>query len=334
MVAMGANCRELLSEMGNMKGRMPTAHSSLSIWILFRQTHDIMVKVRNRELRKYNINLEYTGTLSLVRQLGDRATPAEIARWRYRRPHTVSKVLTNMQKEGLIDRFKDLDRRNLVRIALTNKGARLQRQSEQAESLRRMFSCLTPKEIEQFGTYLEKLRSKAINEFAISYHVTPIHERLIKNEPEYYVWRVFRRTNDMVIRIRENDLARYGFSMKLASVLYAIKLLGDHATPAEIARWRYRSPNSISNFLIRMERDGLVERHKDLYKKNQVRVVLTEKGELNYQQSTQRESIERIFSCLSEKEMKRLASYLEKLHNNSLQELYLTVNSGQSASID
>jgi DNA-binding MarR family transcriptional regulator len=301
-----------------MNKKMPSPGSYFYVWILFRQTHDVMVNVRNRELRKHNITLEYSGTLALVKQLGDHATPAEIARWRYRRPHTVSEVLTNMQKEGLIEKFRDLGRKNLVRIALTPKGEHLHQQSKQAESLKHMFSCLTPREIKQFGSYLEKLRSKALKEFAISYHETPIHEQFIEGKLEYNVWRVFRRTNDIMVRIREKDLSRYGLSLRLSSVLYFVNLLGDRATPAEVARRRYRSPNSISNFLIRIERDGLVERHKDLDKKNQVRAILTEKGEQAYRQSTRRESIRRIFRRLSPGEMKQFATYLEKLHARSI----------------
>ena len=76
-------------------------------WFLMRRTHDIMVQARNRELRQYGINLEYSGTLNLVLKLGKDATPGEIARWRYRRPHTVSEVLRSMERDGLVRRDRD-----------------------------------------------------------------------------------------------------------------------------------------------------------------------------------------------------------------------------------
>ncbi|MFH0942195.1 MAG: helix-turn-helix domain-containing protein [Chloroflexota bacterium] len=78
----------------------------LAVWILLKRVNDALIKVRNRELRQYDINLEYKATLHAVRRLGDRATPGEIARLRCRRPHTISQVLKNMEKGGLVARHR------------------------------------------------------------------------------------------------------------------------------------------------------------------------------------------------------------------------------------
>ena len=101
-------------------------------------------------------------------------------------------------------------------------------------------------------------------------------------------------------KARTRELFQYGITPAEAAVLVIVQAIGEKATPAEISRWLFREPHSISGLLARMEKQGLVRKVKDLDRKNLVRVVITEKGQQAYQQSTKRESIHRIMSSLSE----------------------------------
>jgi len=108
------------------------------------------------------------------------------------------------------------------------------------------------------------------------------------------------------------------------AALHIINLLGDHATPMQMAQWLFRKPHTISSILDRMEKEGLVIKHNDLKRRNLVRVSLTKKGREAYRHTAKRESIHDIMSCLSAAEIKQLRSYLDRLRDRALKELDIT----------
>jgi len=70
-----------------------------------------------------------------------------------------------MEKEGLIRKVKDLDRKNLIRVVVTEKGQRAYEQSTKREVIHRIMSSLSEEERQQLSSCLQKLRSKALAEF-------------------------------------------------------------------------------------------------------------------------------------------------------------------------
>lgn len=122
-------------------------------------------------------------------------------------------------------------------------------------------------------------------------------------------------------KIRAKELLKYGVTTEQSAALFVIDTIGRRATPAEISRCLSRQPHSVSGLLSRMEKDGLVKRVKDLDRKNLVRIVMTKKGKQIYQQTTSRESIHKVTSCLSQEERQQLGANLEKLWNKTLDEL-------------
>ena len=137
----------------------------------------------------------------------------------------------------------------------------------------------------------------------------------------YNLWVLLHQTRDAIFKARGKELNQYGTSTRHAAVLYTIKAIGDRATPAEISRWLFREPHSVSGILQRMESRGLINKVKDLERKNMVRVSITEKGRQAYQQSTKRKSIHKMLSSLSEEERQQLTASLAKLRNKALREL-------------
>ena len=87
-----------------------------TLWVLLRQAKDAVFKATGKELSRYGISPEQAGVLSIVQSLDNKATPAEISRWLLREPHTVSGILSRMEKKGLLRKTTDLDRKNLVRV--------------------------------------------------------------------------------------------------------------------------------------------------------------------------------------------------------------------------
>jgi DNA-binding MarR family transcriptional regulator len=139
----------------------------------------------------------------------------------------------------------------------------------------------------------------------------------------YNLWLLLHQVADIIFYAREQELKEYKLPGMQAEVLFAIKAIGDKATPADIARWLFRRPHSVSGILDRMSKAGLVQKSKDLHRKNLIRVSLTEEGEKAFAQALKRASIHKIISALNEDQKKQLESLLDILRNKGLRELGL-----------
>ncbi len=103
----------------------------------------------------------------IVNAIGRQATPAEISRWLLREPHSTSGLINRMEKEGLVRKVKDLERKNMVRVAITEKGQQLYNQSTKRETIHRIMSTLVGEECGQMWECLRKLRDRAFEEIGI-----------------------------------------------------------------------------------------------------------------------------------------------------------------------
>ena len=138
---------------------------------------------------------------------------------------------------------------------------------------------------------------------------------------EYYaLWTLLSQARDTIWKARERELARYGIPASQARVLFSIEVIDEPVTPAKISRLLFRESQSISGILTRMEERGLIKRVKDLDRKNQVRIVITEKGRQAYHQSVNKKAIQRIMSSLTKGERQQLKSYLQTLRDKALKE--------------
>ena len=135
------------------------------------------------------------------------------------------------------------------------------------------------------------------------------------------LWILFLRVRDTIHKARERELRQAGIPSTDIAVLFYVQVLGDRATPAEMSRWLYREPHSVSTLISKMEKKGLVRKVKDLERKNMVRVEITEKGQETYRLSGKGTIVHHIISSLSEEERHQLSSILETLHDRALEEL-------------
>ena len=134
-------------------------------------------------------------------------------------------------------------------------------------------------------------------------------------------WIFISRVKDAMLRLRVKELRSYNITARQSSVLLCLEALGKNATPAEVSRWVFRKPHSISNLLKRMEREGFIKRIKDLDRKNMIRIEVTEKGRKATHLAKRMEAPHRVMRTLSEEEHQQLETILEKLWHNSLEEL-------------
>ena len=142
-------------------------------------------------------------------------------------------------------------------------------------------------------------------------------------DQDYELWVLLQQSCDAMTRARENEVREFGISAMQAAALFCIKGIEGPATPAEISRWLFREPHTVSGLLQRMENQGLVKKVKDLERKNMIRIIITEKGEKAYQQSKKLKVIRTVLSSLSAEQKDIIRPYLETLRNMALQELGL-----------
>ncbi|MCK4362768.1 MAG: winged helix DNA-binding protein [Dehalococcoidia bacterium] len=157
-----------------MKSKAGLNRESL-IWLLLRQTSNVIVGLIEDEMRLSG-KVSYTRAtiLFLVKAAGNRATPAEISRWIIREPHTISAILNRMQEDGLVRKVKDLERKNWVRIELTDKGEEALRQAMDIEIIGTIISSLSDEEQDILLSYLNKLRTKSFEEYRASRRKTTL----------------------------------------------------------------------------------------------------------------------------------------------------------------
>ena len=74
-----------------------------------------------------------------------------------------------MEKKGLVRKVRDLDRKNLVRVSMTEKAQEIHSQSANSKSIHNIMSVLSEDERKQLRTYLEKLWEKAKEELGVEH---------------------------------------------------------------------------------------------------------------------------------------------------------------------
>jgi len=142
---------------------VPSLDRDFKLWVLLHQTRDAIQKTADKELRRFGLSPMEAALIYAVHSIGDRATPAEISRWLFRESHSVSGLLDRMQKKGLIRRSKDLDKKNLVRVSLTEKAQQFYNTYAEMKAIQAVLSCLSEADRECLGASLEKLRDRALD---------------------------------------------------------------------------------------------------------------------------------------------------------------------------
>ena len=142
-----------------------------NLWYLLSNTSHAISKVRRNELAKDDISPMHSTVLIAIQDVGNQATPSELAQWLFREPHTVSQILDRMEKEKLVRRTKDPKNKSRVRVVLTKKGKEVYEQSDKGESIYNIFSVLSEEEREQMASGLRKLLDKALQGLAKKYDI-------------------------------------------------------------------------------------------------------------------------------------------------------------------
>lgn len=160
------------NNMANKK-TYPCDDKDQALWLLLEQTRNAIYKARDLELEQYGISTVQAGVMFVIHTMGGRTRPADIARWLVREPHSISGLLSRMERDGLLNRVPDPDRKNAVSITLTDHGSDICRKTFQRESVKQILSCLEDEDRRQLMKSLVRLRERALK------------DRHVRNKPPF-----------------------------------------------------------------------------------------------------------------------------------------------------
>jgi len=140
--------------------------NSDQLWLLLGKIHHKRMLVRQRELSPYNIPTRQLRMLSIIHDLGTKATLSAIAEKVERKVSVISQQTQNMEKYGLIKRVKDTPRSRLLKIELTAKGLNMIKIDRKSKAMEEIMSVLNTEERNQLHSLLDRLLIK-LNEYLI-----------------------------------------------------------------------------------------------------------------------------------------------------------------------
>lgn len=158
------------------------------LWVLLSNTQTAIHKLRSKELSRFGISPIEAMVLFSIANIASAAIPTEISRRVFREPHTISYLVRRMEDKGLVRRDKDLERKNLVRVAMTEKGWQAYYLSTGRESIHRTMSSLSEEERQQLRSCLQKLQEKALRDL-LEERLGEAVERKIEREKMKPKWK-------------------------------------------------------------------------------------------------------------------------------------------------
>lgn len=141
-----------------------------------RQAYEVMERLAILELEEYRTTLPQLDILMILNASKVSLSPSDIASYVFRELHSVSELLTRMEKAGYVKkgRSKKDQRRKVVQIQPKGKALLEQIQASGFERGRRIFkSSLSGDEIKQLDQLLRKLRDGALHEIALDSQPLP-----------------------------------------------------------------------------------------------------------------------------------------------------------------
>ena len=140
-------------------------------------------------------------------------------------------------------------------------------------------------------------------------------------EKEYDTWILLSRVYHMIAKLRRLELAKFNVQPVQAYILFILHALGGETSPTELSRYAYEDKSAISDILIRMEKQGLITKTKNITGNGRVKVKLTPKGEEALRLSSEREYLCKVMSGLTPEKTAQLESCLEIIRDNAISQL-------------
>ena len=91
-----------------MRKKITNLDKLFFLWILLDETDTAIKKCRRKELTKYNVTLHEAGIIEAINSLGNRATPADISRFIFQDPQSVSSMINEMQIKKILEKEREV----------------------------------------------------------------------------------------------------------------------------------------------------------------------------------------------------------------------------------
>ena len=138
-------------------------------WFLLHEVDTGIQRSMESELKPFGVSVIATGLLYILKSSEEPVTLAELSGWLFRKPHSVSELVTRMAKQGLVTKTADLEKKKGVRVSITIKGDQiLSEYINKMQVISRLMSSLSEEETQTFRTCLEKIRKSVIEELVLS----------------------------------------------------------------------------------------------------------------------------------------------------------------------
>ena len=160
-----------------------------NVLTLIMQTRDVISQLSEKQLCRAALTPEKFHTILLCLNSKEPVTVAELSRMLFRKPHTVSGLLTRMEAEGLVkrDRTEAQENQGPMRVIVTDKGITAFKQGMQImmNTINGFMEGVTQEELEQLEKGLRSLRNSILREMNIESRkmTLPLRKSLGNNLP-------------------------------------------------------------------------------------------------------------------------------------------------------
>jgi MarR family transcriptional regulator, organic hydroperoxide resistance regulator len=139
-----------------------------NLWILLTRARNLVFRARELELQRYGLTPEQAIILHIIHNSKEKLTPADVARLIFRRPHTVSAMLDRMEEKGFINKATDSNRKNMIRIEMTEKGDEAYGLTTKRGPIHRIMGTLEKEERDRLSQSLDNIITKTSDELGIN----------------------------------------------------------------------------------------------------------------------------------------------------------------------
>ena len=129
-------------------------------------------KAREKEVRQFGLSTVQNRILVIMRLCDHDPTIGEISRILLRAHASVVNLTRKMEANGLLVKYRDPVKKNVVRVAITEKGKQAYVKIAKRESLMRIFSLMTQEEYRIVKDFLNRVYAKGLEEAGITDGIT------------------------------------------------------------------------------------------------------------------------------------------------------------------
>ncbi len=134
----------------------------LNAYMLIRHTYYSIDKCEDELYPRIGLTSQQLATLLAIKQAPDPVMQTYVANWMDRDAASITIIIDNMSKNGLVERKRDLKDRRAVRLVITPKGEKVLEKAKEpvVKQIMEVMSCLSKEETRTFTKLIKKIRDK------------------------------------------------------------------------------------------------------------------------------------------------------------------------------